>query len=85
MITSINEFKKINEAKKPLDFHINKLGQNPTVKDLAEYIDNNYNKVTGLKSSAKYDEGHWPNEIVELTKHYGIDPDDDDFQEAWQF
>lgn len=52
-----------------------------TASELAEYVWKNWKKITGLKPSAKNEEGDFPEEVQELMKKHGIDYGD--FSDAW--
>lgn len=64
------------EAKaKGLDWVISELGDKPECMDVAEFVYNNYDKVTGLRKSMRNDEMDFPDEIMDVVDHYGLDID----------
>lgn len=67
----------LNEGKaKGLDWCISQLGDKPSCSDIASFVYDNYDKVTGLRKSARNDEGYFPDEIEELVNHYGFEIDE---------
>ena len=72
---------KLNEAlteakAKGLDWAISQLGDNAKCMDVASFVYDNYDKVTGLKKSMRDDEMDFPDEIMEIVDHYGLDIDE---------
>lgn len=63
----------INEAALPFDKLIKMIGNKPSCYDLAEFVYNNYDKVTGLRKSMRDEEMEFPSEIEDLVDHYGFD------------
>ena len=59
----------------------NKEEKKMTASELAEYVWKNWKKITGLKPSAKNEEGDFPEEVQELMKKHNIDYGD--FSDAW--
>ena len=77
MLTSSLGESVIIEAKAlPLDKLIKMIGDKPSCDDLAQFIYNNYDKVTGLRKSMRNDEMDFPEEIVDLVDQYGFDIDE---------
>ncbi len=73
----IKESAEVNEAKaKGLDWIISQLGDNPECMDVASFVYDNYDKVTGLRKSMRNDEMDFPDEIMEVVDHYGLDIDE---------
>ena len=73
----IKESEEVNEAKaKGLDWVISQLGDNPECMDVASFVYDNYDKVTGLRKSMRNDEMDFPDEIMEVVDHYGLDIDE---------
>lgn len=67
----------VNEAKaKGLDWVISQLGDKPRCMDVAEFVYDNYDKVTGLRKSMRNDEMDFPDEIMDVVDHYGLDIDE---------
>lgn len=67
----------IIEAKaKGLDWVISELGDKPKCMDVAEFVYDNYDKVTGLRKSMRNDEMDFPDEIMDVVDHYGLDIDE---------
>jgi hypothetical protein len=67
----------VTEAKaKGLDWIIGELGDKPRCYDVADFVYTNYNKVTGLKKSMRNDEMDFPEEIMDVVDHYGLDIDE---------
>ena len=67
----------IFEAKaKGLDWVISELGDKPKCMDVAEFVYDNYDKVTGLRKSMRNDEMDFPDEIMDVVEHYGLDIDE---------
>ncbi len=65
------------EAKaKGLDWCISELGDKPSCNDVAEFVYDNYDKVTGLRKSMRNDEMDFPEEIMDVVDHYGLDIDE---------
>ena len=56
-------------------------GEEMTAAELAEYVWKNWKKITGLKASARNEEGDFPEEVQELMKKHNIDYGD--FSDAW--
>jgi len=72
----------LNEAKAvPTDKLVKEIGTDVDANDLAEFIYQNYSRVTGLKKSLRDQEMDFPEEIYDLIKFYKID--DDDFTDAY--
>ena len=72
----------VTEAKaKGLDWVISKLGDKPTCYDVADFVYTNYDKVTGLRKSMRNDEMDFPEEIMDVVDHYGLD--DDEFTDCY--
>jgi len=44
--------------------------------DVASFVYDNYDKVTGLRKSMRNDEMDFPDEIMEVVDHYGLDIDE---------
>ena len=73
----INEAIQINEGKaKGLDWCISQLGDKPSCMDVASFVYDNYDKVTGLRKSMRNDEMDFPLEIMDVVEHYGLDIDE---------
>lgn len=70
----------VNEGKLPLDKLVaminQKYGPNPDCAEVAMFVYDNYNKVTGLNKSARNDEGYFPNEVEALIDEFGFDIDE---------
>lgn len=70
----------INEGKLPLDKLVaminQKYGPKPDCAEVAMFVYDNYNKVTGLNKSARNDEGYFPNEVEALVDEFGFDIDE---------
>ena len=58
-----------------------KLGENATVAEVAEFVYDNYAKVTGLPKAERDAEGYFPEQIEDLIEHYGFDMNE--FSEAY--
>ena len=72
----------VTEAKaKGLDWVISKLGDKPDCYDVADFVYTNYDKVTGLRKSMRNDEMDFPEEIMDVVDHYGLD--DDEFTDCY--
>jgi hypothetical protein len=68
---------KVTEAKaKGLDWVISELGDKPKCYDVADFVYTNYDKVTGLRKSMRNDEMDFPEEIMDVVDHYGLDIDE---------
>ena len=68
---------KVTEAKaKGLDWITGELGDKPKCFAVASFVYNNYDKVTGLKKSMRNDEMDFPQEIMDVVDHYGLDIDE---------
>lgn len=68
---------KVTEAKaKDLDWVIGELGDKPKCFDVASFVYDNYDKVTGLRKSMRNDEMDFPQEIMDVVDHYGLDIDE---------
>lgn len=74
--------KKINESvvteakAKGLDWVIGELGDKPKCYNVASFVYDNYDKVTGLRKSMRNDEMDFPDEIMDVVDHYGLDIDE---------
>ena len=59
---------------------IRQYGLEPTMQDVASYVYEHYNEVTGMKKSERDAEGWFPEEVLAVTswfeKHYGHSFDD---------
>jgi hypothetical protein len=67
----------VTEAKaKGLDWVIGELGDKPKCYDVADFVYTNYDKVTGLRKSMRNDEMDFPEEIMDVVDHYGLDIDE---------
>lgn len=67
----------VTEAKaKGLDWIIGELGDKPRCYDVADFVYTNYDKVTGLRKSMRNDEMDFPEEIMDVVDHYGLDIDE---------
>jgi hypothetical protein len=67
----------VTEAKaKGLDWIIGELGDKPKCYDVANFVYTNYDKVTGLRKSMRNDEMDFPEEIMDVVDHYGLDIDE---------
>lgn len=67
----------VTEAKaKGLDWVISELGDKPKCYDVASFVYDNYDKVTGLRKSMRNDEMDFPDEIMDVVDHYGLDIDE---------
>lgn len=67
----------VTEAKaKGLDWVIGELGDKPRCYDVADFVYTNYDKVTGLRKSMRNDEMDFPEEIMDVVDHYGLDIDE---------
>lgn len=67
----------VTEAKaKGLDWITGELGDKPKCFAVASFVYNNYDKVTGLKKSMRNDEMDFPQEIMDVVDHYGLDIDE---------
>jgi hypothetical protein len=67
----------VTEAKaKGLDWVISELGDKPKCYDVADFVYTNYDKVTGLRKSMRNDEMDFPEEIMDVVDHYGLDIDE---------
>lgn len=70
----------VNEGKLPLDKLVaminQKYGPKPDCAEVAMFVYDNYNKVTGLNKSARNDEGYFPNEVEALIDEFGFDIDE---------
>lgn len=53
----------------------------PSAYDVAEFIDQNWNEITGLSNREKDDEGYFPGEVEEIIDELELDMDD--FSQAW--
>lgn len=82
---TINESlsEEISKYEEDLKIHIIKIGENPDIEDLTDYIWNNYTLITGYEDEYKYEEGHWPEQIEDLVDHYNFDLDE--FQQEWLY
>lgn len=58
-----------------------KFGKSPKIKDVAHWIYDKYDLVTGLKKSNRNEEGLFPEEIEAVINHYKFDYDD--FSQAY--
>jgi hypothetical protein len=68
---------KVTEAKaKGLDWVISQLGDDAKCYKIASFVYDNYDKVTGLKKSMRNDEMDFPQEIMDIVDHYGLDIDE---------
>jgi hypothetical protein len=64
----------INEAKaKGLNWVISQLGKNPECYKVASFVYDNYDKITGLRKSMRNEEMDFPDEIIDIVDHYGLD------------
>jgi hypothetical protein len=64
----------INEAKaKGLDWAISQLGNKPNCYKVASFVYDNYDKITGLRKSMRNEEMDFPDEIIDIVDHYGLD------------
>lgn len=52
-----------------------------TARQLAEKVDRDWTRLTGLPDSDKHEEGHWPAEVLDLVEESGVDLVE--FQDAW--
>ena len=68
--------KKDTNDKKRVDDAIKKLGQNPSNYEVANFVYNNYNKVTGEKKSMRDEEMDFPTQIYDIIEHYKLDVDE---------
>jgi 6-pyruvoyl-tetrahydropterin synthase len=59
------------------------LSANPTAREIAKYIWDNWKKITGLKNSERNEEGHFPDEVEDILDKYGIDYED--FSNEWAY
>jgi hypothetical protein len=67
----------VTEAKaKGLDWVISELGDKPKCYAVASFVYDNYDKVTGLRKSMRNDEMDFPEEIMDVVDHYGLDIDE---------
>lgn len=67
----------VTEAKaKGLDWVISELGDKPKCYNVASFVYDNYDKVTGLRKSMRNDEMDFPDEIIDVVDHYGLDIDE---------
>jgi hypothetical protein len=69
------------EAKKKGDELKKALGENPDAAKVANYVWNNWKKITGLSNSERNEEGHFPEEVESILKYYKIDYTD--FSDIW--
>ena len=58
---------------------------NFTPETLANFSYDNFSKITGLPQKDRDQEGHFPEEIVELCYEYGITEFDDDFVQSFGY
>jgi hypothetical protein len=70
-----------SEAKKKGDELKKALGENPDAAKVANYVWNNWKKITGLSNSERNDEAQFPQEVQTILKYYKIDYTD--FSDAW--
>jgi hypothetical protein len=54
---------------------IDEYGTNPSDDDVVGYCWDNYEEITGFDDEDKYEEMHFPDEILEITQRFGIDYD----------
>ncbi len=66
--------KKVEELKKAL-------GESPSIEKVANYVWGNWKKITGLSTSERKKEGHFPDEIEDILNYYKIDYTD--FSDVW--
>jgi hypothetical protein len=75
----------VDEAKAlSIDKLVKMIGDKPTVDELARFVYQNYDKVTGLKKSMRDEEMDFPTEIEDLANHFGFDVFDDEFMYSYQ-
>jgi hypothetical protein len=75
----------VDEAKAlSIDKLVKMIGDKPTVDELARFVYQNYDKVTGLKKSMRDEEMEFPTEIEDLANHFGFDVFDDEFMYSYQ-
>lgn len=82
----VKESVEVNEGKQSTSILISKIeklyGKKPSCSDLAEFIWNNFNAVTGWKKSERGDEFNFPDAIIDIVQHYDYDVWTE-FSECW--
>lgn len=88
MLHRFETFQSLNEKKADklsLDEVVTEVekqfGKKPSIEDVAGYVYDKYDLVTGLKKSNRNDEGLFPDSIEKIINHYGFDYDD--FSQAY--
>ena len=76
-----NKWSQESRAARAIEQIKNKHGDKPSINEVADFIFDNWVKITGLKKSDKCEESYFPTSVEIILEHFNIDLDY--FSQVW--